>query len=251
MRLQHLTWPDVEQYLKKNTGIIIPVGSTEQHGPSGLIGTDILCPELIAWQIAEEHGVMVAPSLSIGNAQHHMGFPGSMTLRPSTMIAMIVDVVNSLARHGFTHCYFLNGHGGNIPVVESAFSEIHTNTMLYAGKRVRCRLRNWWKGPSTQALIKKLYGDAEGGHATPSEIALSYLVAPEKFESEKQKKLSPEIAQNHPEFQDGENYRYLFPDGRIGSNPQLATKEHGQAFLATSTKEIYQDYIEFIEKREG
>ncbi|PIQ43285.1 MAG: amidase [Gammaproteobacteria bacterium CG11_big_fil_rev_8_21_14_0_20_46_22] len=248
MRLQYSTWPDVASYLEKHSGVIIPIGSTEQHGPTGLIGTDILCPELIAWEISAQQGVMVAPSLSLGSAQHHMAFAGSMTLRPSTMMAMIIDVVNSLAVHGFTHFFFLNGHGGNIAPIQAAFAEIHTQAMLYGGRRAHCCLQNWWKGNEVTKLIKALYGDAEGSHATPSEIALSYLVCSDKHTLEMQKVLSPEIAEKRLDFQHGYHYRERFPDGRMGSNPQLATLEHGKQFLSASVKDTFEAYQDFLKQ---
>ncbi|MGL5034291.1 MAG: creatininase family protein, partial [Microcystaceae cyanobacterium] len=83
MQLQLSTWLEVEAYLQSATGIIIPIGSTEQHGPTGLIGTDAICAEAIAKGVGEEVGAMVGPTINVGMALHHLGFPGSLSLRPS------------------------------------------------------------------------------------------------------------------------------------------------------------------------
>ena len=154
MRLHLSAWPEVEAYLRTSKAILIPIGSTEQHGPTGLIGTDALCPEIIGGIAADQSGLLMAPTFNIGVAQHHMAFPGSMTLRPSTFIANMVDWVDSLARHGFTHFYWLNGHGGNVATINVGFAEIYASRSLQTGgdrPTVTCRLRNWWEGRDTYA----------------------------------------------------------------------------------------------------
>jgi len=82
MLLQERTWAEVETYLKTSTGIIMPIGSTEQHGPNGLLGTDALCAEVLGRGVGQATGALVAPTIHVGMAQHHMGFTGTMTLKP-------------------------------------------------------------------------------------------------------------------------------------------------------------------------
>ena len=244
MRLHLSTWQEVETYLENSTAILIPMGSTEQHGPNGLIGTDALCPEIIGGLAADESGLLMGPTFNIGVAQHHMEFPGSMTLRPTTFIANMIDWVDSLAKYGFTRFYFLNGHGGNISTINAGFAEIYASRSLDVGNGrppIKCRLRNWWDGKDTYAKCKSLYGSAHGAHATPSEVAITQFAYPDHIKSAV---LSPEIAPNGG-FTDAKDYRGRFPDGRIGSNPGLATPEDGEVLAKLAAKEVTADFKRF------
>jgi creatinine amidohydrolase len=249
MRLQLCTWQEVERYLETSSGIIVPIGSTEQHGPTGFIGTDALCPELIAHGIAERHGVMVAPTLSIGMAQHHLGFAGSVTLRPSTLMSVVCDVVASLARHGFDRFFFLNGHGGNVATLQAAFSEIYAERSLAreASNRrgLRCTLKNWWECTGVKTISDREFGAAEGSHATASEVSLTYYGYPYDGERVRQDTLTPERAPWGPIY-DAEDYRRRFPDGRIGSDPTLATADIGGQLFEAALSQIVEDYQEFL-----
>lgn len=249
--LLHLrTWPEVETYLKTSTTIIIPIGSTEQHGPTGLIGTDAICGEAVGRKLGEVTGTLVAPTIAVGMAQHHLGFPGSMTLRPSTLIAVVKDNVESLARHGFTHFYFVNGHGGNVAPFSAAFSEIYAEASLARpGNRppIRCKLRNWYESAKVKAISKELYGDSEGSHATPSEVALTWAVYPEAV---RKAKLDPEVAPRG-EFTDAADYRRNFPDGRIGSNPNLASIEAGKRLWDAAVADLADDLKAFSKMSAG
>ncbi len=244
--LLHLqTWPDVERYLTKSQGIIIPIGSTEQHGPNGLIGTDAICAEALSRAVGERAEALVAPTISVGMAQHHMGFTGSMTLRPSTLIAVMRDWVASLARHGFRRFYFINGHGGNVATAQAAFSEIYADASLAQpgnAPALKCRLRNWWQADGIAALSRELYGSAEGSHATPSEVSLTWHIHPE---AARPMKLEPEIAPRG-DFTDAADYRRNFPDGRIGSNPGLATIEAGKRIMDMAVAGLVEDYRQWM-----
>lgn len=249
MHLQRCVWPEVDAYLKRSTGIIMPIGSTEQHGPTGFIGTDAICPELIADAMAQDMEVMIAPTINVGMAQHHLGFPGSMALRPSTLIAVVRDCVTSLARHGFNRFFFINGHGGNTPSLQAAFSEVYAERSFHAdgGGRppVRCAFANWWKIKSVVEIADEVFGEAEGFHATASEVALTYFGYPEDAERVRRQTLEPKLAPIGPIY-DAEDYRRRFPDGRIGSDPTLATPEIGERLLKAAAAELTADYEAFL-----
>jgi creatinine amidohydrolase len=234
MRLQLATWTDIESYLERSDAILVPIGSTEQHGPTGLIGTDAICPEHIALGLADE-GVLVAPTVSVGMAQHHLGFPGSIALRPTTLISVIEDIVHSLAATGFRRVMFLNGHGGNIATVQAAFSQIWSSASYAAeSSSLSLKLVNWFMLPGVRQLSQELYGAAEGSHATPSEVALTWFAYPE---AQRTADLDPKIAPDGP-IRDAADFRRRFPDGRCGSDPTLATPEHGRRLYETALTDL-------------
>jgi creatinine amidohydrolase len=245
MLLELCAWPEVDARLKQSTGIIIPIGSTEQHGPNGLIGTDAICAAMFAKGIGEAADALVAPTLAVGMAQHHLGFAGSITLRPTTLIAVVRDVVASLARHGFDKFYFVNGHGGNIAPLSTAFSEIYAEASLAApgnARSLRCQQKAWWQTDAARKITLELYGNAEGGHATPSEVSLTQHAFPDFI---KTARLEPAIAPSGG-FTDAADYRRRFPDGRIGSNPSLATPQAGKRIYEAVLPELADDYRKFL-----
>lgn len=247
MQLLLSTWAEAEAYLKTSKGIIMPIGSTEQHGPNGLIGTDAICAEFIARRVGEATGAMVGPTIPVGMAVHHMEFPGSMTLKPSTLLALLRDYVSSLAEHGFERFFFINGHGGNIPTVRAAFYEIYAEQRALKGKDapdLRCTLVNWWENAEVGRLSKELYGAREGSHATPSEVSVTQYAYPEAI---KTAAMDPETAPAGG-FYDARNFRSRYPDGRIGSAPGLASPEHGQRLTEVAVGAIARQYRIFMDE---
>ena len=167
MNLETSTWQEVDAYLAESSTIIVPIGSTEQHGPTGLLGTDSITARKIAEAIGDRNGALVGPSINVGMAQHHLGFAGTISLRPSTLLHYIVDYVNSLAVHGFDRFYFLNGHGGNIATLTAAFSELYA-ARSFAGSPVHgdpganrpalnCVYQNWWAGSRVRRVSQQYF----------------------------------------------------------------------------------------------
>jgi creatinine amidohydrolase len=244
MQLALSTWQEVEEYLRTCRGIIIPIGSTEQHGPNGLIGTDHLDAEFVAKGVGDKIGCLVAPTLTVGMSQHHLGFTGSITLRPSTLIAVVGDVVHSLLRHGFERFLFINGHGGNVATVTAAFDEIYAAVSLRGdASPVRCKMVFWSEGLRCRKLADELYGDSNGSHATAAEVSLSQFYFPQAI---KHAQMSPKVAPKSRGFHDSADYRRRFPDGRIGSDPSLSSPEHGERLYAAAVEDMAELYQKFV-----
>lgn len=238
MLLAYATWPEIAAYLERSQTIIVPIGSNEQHGPTGLLGTDWMCPELIAHQAQRSADILVAPTFNIGMAQHHLAFPGTISLRPSTFMAAIVDWVASLKAQGFRQIYFLNGHGGNVASIEAAFSEIYAGAS-FENRRFNAvlRLRSWWMLPGVEKICRELYPHGHGVHATPSEIAITQWGYPEHVEHAS---IDPLIAPEGP-VREAADFRARFPDGRIGSNPALARPGDGERLVEAAASALIAD----------
>lgn len=253
MVLQHSTWPEVEAYLRRSRGILIPLGSTEQHGPTGLIGTDSITAEAVAREAAALADALAGPTLSLGPAQFNLGFPGTVSLRPTTMIQVLIDYVQSLVRGGFRQFYLLNGHGGNLAPAWCAIQELHADRSLGASavEALHFRLRSWWDLPEVNALRQQLYGEGEGMHATPSEIAMTQYLLPHQRRPDAMAAppvLSPAFLKSHAgdNHPDAGTHRAQFPDGRVGSHSALARPEHGQVLLQAAGRAAARDYAAFL-----
>ncbi|WP_442970585.1 creatininase family protein [Rhodococcus sp. MEB064] len=128
--LQDLTWEEVELHLAKDRVILIPCGSTEQHGPAGVLGVDTYVATGIVEDVAKRMGALCAPPLWFGDSPHHMAFAGTITLRTETLMAVVTDVCRSLASHGFDKIVLVNGHkGSNLPALGSAVRALHEESL--------------------------------------------------------------------------------------------------------------------------
>ena len=243
MLIAQSSWPEIDARLKTTKTIVIPIGSNEQHGPTGLLGTDWMCPEIIAHAAEKtDDGLIVAPTFNIGMAQHHLAFAGTISLRPSTFMAAITDWVSSLSRHGFDRIYFLNGHGGNVATIEATFSELYAEwSFVDETAPFVLKLRNWWDLPGVMGVCNSLFPTGHGMHATPSEIAVTQAAYPDRI---KTAEYSPRIAPSGP-IRDAADYRARFPDGRIGSDPGQASPEKGQRIIDAAIPALLRDVAAF------
>jgi creatinine amidohydrolase len=130
--IANLTYVDIQNYLKEKDAVMVPIASTEQHGPHLPLKTDTVTAEEISQRIAEQIGVLYTPCIWTGYSPQHMSEAGkgrgTITLRSSTLLDLIYDVARSLIHHGSNRILFINGHGSNIKVVDPVLRRLRYET---------------------------------------------------------------------------------------------------------------------------
>ncbi|ELZ74990.1 creatininase [Haloferax larsenii JCM 13917] len=132
MRLSEATWTEVADL---DTDLaLLPVGSTEQHGPHAPLGTDALNAESVASAGAEafDDDVLVAPTIPVGVAEEHRAFDGTLWVSPNTFRAYVRETIDSLAHHGFDRVVVVNGHGGNVEALAECCRRLSRTGDAYA-----------------------------------------------------------------------------------------------------------------------
>lgn len=129
-RWDNLTSPEIARLAENNAIVLLPTGSTEQHGPHLPVGTDAILATWMAERTAQtltEQGVpaVVAPTFAIANSMHHMHFAGSLSLSPRTYIQALQEQCRAIAAHGFKRIAIINGHGGNTAPTKTALVDIN------------------------------------------------------------------------------------------------------------------------------
>jgi creatinine amidohydrolase len=235
--LANLSSPAVAKYLKKNKTIILPIGSTEQHGPDGILGIDHLTATGIAYAVSELTGVISAPPINYGMAMHHLGFSGTIALRPTTYINLICDVLDSLKRHGFRHVIVINGHGGNKGPFLNALAE---RVDEYA--EMDFSFVNWWVMQGLQKnIIDKYFGAKEGYHATPTEVSVTMALVPGSMVMPKSYKCpQKEVSAENSAWVIPAKFREYYPDGVMRADYSLSTEQIGKEALRVAIGEIVQ-----------
>lgn len=124
--LKDMTWPEIDQALETTKIALIPVGAQEQHGPLIAEGCDAYRAEEFCKRLASRcfPNVVVTPTIDFGVSPHHMDFPGTISLRPETLISLLEDIVASLEKHGVKKYLFVNAHGGNSATLGVAAEKI-------------------------------------------------------------------------------------------------------------------------------
>lgn len=157
MKIVDMNWMQVEEYLKRDDRVVLPIGSVEQHGYLSL-GVDSILSERVSIDAAEPLGVPVYPALAYGVSPYFRAFTGSMSVRVETYVHLIRDLLDSIGGSGFKRILIVNGHGGNVPAQSIA------GEWMADHPGVKVKFHNWWNAPLTWAKVLEI--DPVASHAS-------------------------------------------------------------------------------------
>jgi creatinine amidohydrolase len=172
--LAEMTNREVEEFLQAYDTVIVPVGSTEQHGPHSPVGTDTLIPSEIARRVASQIGAVVAPPISYGLSYPHRGFTSAFDLSIDTFMDVVTDLCVCFARAGFRRIVFLNGHYDNTFAI--AYGCARAAEKLPPG--ARAFPINYWDGLPPERAVAYV-GPDKGMHANEGEVSVVLAINPD------------------------------------------------------------------------
>ncbi|WP_193308562.1 creatininase family protein [Halorubrum halophilum] len=170
MYLADHTWPELGESLSEQSVALVPLGSTEQHGPHLPLATDHLIAEGLASAAAEATGAVRTPTVTVGVSPHHRQFPGTMWVDPPEFRDYVESFTRNLAYHGIDRVIFVNAHGGNVQHLREVGRRLHEDETAYAIE--------WMWDESIPALVDDLF-EHNGPHAGPKETAMITHLAPD------------------------------------------------------------------------
>jgi len=233
--IPEMTWEEVGEALQKAKVAVIPVGSTEQHGPHLPLQSDTVFVLYICRKAAEDAYpiALVTPPISIGISRHHIKFPGTLTLRHETLINILMDVGWSLKQHGVRKIAIINGHGGNYHAVKIAARKMFDEFGLLTAS-----LSYWELLPIDKAEeILDTFRIGHAGHACEFETSLSYIIQPESIRKEKigkSEEMEPPPYQGFLSLSMLERSETGVPRG----DPRKASPEKGEKVLKIIIREM-------------
>jgi len=245
MDLAEHTWTDADG---ADTDLaVVPVGSTEQHGPHAPLGTDTMTATAVAAAGVDRYDgrAVVAPGVPVGVAEEHAQFPGTLWVTPDTFRAYLRDVLGSLVTHGWNRIVVVNGHGGNVPAVREVCGRVTREGDAYA-------VPFTWFDAVDVDDIDALTGDESMGHGGPVETSLLQATNGEVVHADRLDDAAANSADGWGEFEHSVNLAYdiveFSENGTVG-DPRDASRERG-AELLDAASDALADLLETVRERE-
>jgi creatinine amidohydrolase len=258
----YLSYVDIQEYLKTKDTILVPMASTEQHGPHLPLYTDTITAVEISERISEAIGVLHTPPLWAGYSPQHMygvgQGRGTVTLRATTLLNLMNDVARSLIHHGFNRIIFINGHGSNVKVVDPVLRKLRyeTGALISFVKPYMERYTGILDG-----LMENPPEETPGWHSSELETSQDLAWNPDLVRMERAVDTRAHIPESLPKSfskNDGmpdaefEGYQYFtfpmdhheFVENGIIGNPLRATAEKGEESFRRLSEHVARGILE-------
>ncbi|MFH1524019.1 MAG: creatininase family protein [Chloroflexota bacterium] len=208
MRFEDLNWMDIEKYLQHDNRLMLVIGACEQHGYLSLL-SDVKIPLALADIASQRTGVLVAPPLNFGASPYFLAYPGTISLRLSTLLDTAEDIVRSVYAQGFRRILVLNGHGGNSGV------KIRLAELVNELTGLKVQWYSWWMTHSIEEIA--IRHDIKPNHANWLE-AFPFTIVSELPEGEKVPPVVP------ADVIDAQTAREVYGDGSFGGKYRIPEK---------------------------
>ncbi|MES3516988.1 MAG: creatininase family protein [Natronomonas sp.] len=175
MYLGDVTWPEAGGGFDETSLALVPLGSTEQHGPHLPLATDHLIAAAYAREVAARTGHICTPTINVGVSPHHRQFHGTMWVEPPVFRDYVESFTRNLAYHGINRVIFVNAHGGNVQHLREVGRRLRDDEVLYAIE--------WMWNESIPELVDRLF-ERNGPHGGPKETAMIQYLAGELVREE-------------------------------------------------------------------
>jgi creatinine amidohydrolase len=252
-RYEELTWPEMREAIARQPVVLLPFGTVEDHGPHLPINTDNVIVEAICLEAARRapEDVLAMPVVAYGLDEHHMDFPGTVSVDMHTLIAYVADVAISVARHGLTHVLIVNGHGSNAPIADLAARRVVLETGIICG----AMSPNAAIDPTlAEPVFSEMRQSAPGGvaHAGEYETAMMLHLRPDLVQMDKAVRETGQLKLEHfnwdhpePSILAWQDWWSRMSESGVCGDPTVATAEFGRALFETTVENLVRFVREF------
>jgi len=242
----HMTWEEARDRFRAAEIALLPVGSTEQHGPHLSLDTDTYDAEYLAIEAARRVSSprpLVLPTIAYGVAYHHMDFPGTVAVSPDVLSRLVVEVGMSVARHGITKLVIVNGHGGNVPALRYAAQLVNRDARIFT-----CVDSGETSDDEVQAYIETS-NDVHGGEF---ETSTSLATRPHLVRTDRLRRSVPRFSSKYLDFTERNSVEWYartarFSDSGVLGDPTRASREKGEKLWAIMIDHL----VAFLEDLKG
>jgi len=240
--LEELTWPESQSRFKEVDLALLPVGSTEQHGPHLPLDTDAFDANYLARRVAADCSnpkPLVLPLIPYGVSYHHMDFSGTLSIKPKTLSQLVYDIGMSVARHGITKLVIINGHAGNIPALQFAAQMINRDAHIFTCVET---------GETSEKDVQEVIETLNDVHSGEIETSTTLAIRPQVVRINKIKKFIPRFSSRYLDFSSKRRVEWFARIAKISStgvlgDPTKASREKGEKIWSLMIKHL----VEFVE----